>query len=210
MTQSYNAGGIDEHEHDDDDDDDDEDDDADAESEDRVEDNDDNDDDDDDDDDDLSTEPEGGLRNAAAAMVVGVGSYYDPPECQGLAHFLEHLLFMGSKKYPEENAYDKFMSKHGGSDNAFTELEHTVYHFEIPQDHLVGALDMFAQFFTHPLLKEDSVERELQSIESEFQLVKNSDNCRVEHLMCHTCGKTPEEHPFAKFSWGNYQSLKVR
>lgn len=99
---------------------------------------------------------------------------------------------------PLENMYDNFMSRHGGSDNAYTELEHTVYHFEIPQEHLVGALDMFAQFFTSPLLKEDSVERELQSIESEFQLVKNSDNCRVEHLMCHTCGHTPEQHPFAK------------
>ena len=67
----------------------------------------------------------GGLRQAAAAMVVGVGTMYDPVECQGLAHFMEHLLFMGSEKYPEENAYDSYLSKHGGSDNAFTELEYT-------------------------------------------------------------------------------------
>ena len=58
-------------------------------------------------------------------MVVGVGTMYDPVECQGLAHFMEHLLFMGSEKYPEENAYDSYLSKHGGSDNAFTELEYT-------------------------------------------------------------------------------------
>ena len=39
----------------------------------------------------------GGIRSAAASMVVGVGSMYDPPEVQGLSHFLEHLLFMGSR-----------------------------------------------------------------------------------------------------------------
>jgi nardilysin len=138
----------------------------------------------------------GGLREAVAAMVVGVGSMYDPNDCQGMAHFLEHLLFMGSKNYPQENAYDSFMRKHGGSDNDFTELEHTVYHFEIPQEHLVGALDMFAQFFTAPLLLETSVEQELNAIESEFQLVKNSDSYRVNQLMCHTSGNDPKDHPF--------------
>ena len=65
--------------------------------------------DDDDDDDSESDEDDEGLREAAAAMVVGVGSMYDPPEAQGMAHFLEHMLFMGTKKYPTENAYDAFL-----------------------------------------------------------------------------------------------------
>jgi nardilysin len=204
MTQTYNAGGIYEEISDDD-----------KSKEDSKADDDQindesksQDDDDNEDENEEEEEEDGGLRNAAAAMICGVGSINDPPECQGLAHFLEHLLFMGSNKYPEENAYDEFISKHGGSDNAWTEFEHTCYHFEIPQEHLKGALDMFAQFFTHPLLLENSVERELKSIESEFQLVKNSDSCRVQHLMCHTCGHEIKEHPMAKFSWGNLQSLK--
>ena len=210
MAQAHNEGGLYHCDDDDDDDDDDSDDDDEEEQ-------DDNKDMESSDDSEADNEhhggghhsEHGGLREAAAAMVVGVGSMYDPPECQGMAHFLEHLLFMGSKKYPQENAYDSFLSKHGGSDNAFTELEHTVYHFEIPQEHLVGALDMFAQFFTSPLMLEASVERELNAIESEFQLVKNSDSCRVNQLMCHTSGNDPKDHPFAKFAWGNIQSLKV-
>ena len=157
---------------------------------------------------DLSLTKKRGLREAAAAMVVGVGSMYDPPEAQGMAHFLEHMLFMGTKKYPTENAFDAFLSKQGGSDNAYTELEYTVYHFEIPQEGLFQALDMFAQFFIHPLLLEDAVERELNSIESEFQLSKNSDHCRVHQIMCHTCGHDVNQHAFAKFSWGNLKSLK--
>jgi nardilysin len=157
-------------------------------------------DDDEDEDDDGESEGAAGIRDAAAAMIVGVGSLYDPPECQGMAHFLEHLLFMGSRKYPKENAYDAFMTKHGGNDNAYTEMEHTVYHFDIPQEHLPRALDIFAQFFVHPLMMESSVDRELKAVESEFQLVKNSDNTRVQHLMCHTAGRTPHEHPGVKVS----------
>lgn len=55
---------------------------------------------------------------------------------QGLAHYLEHMLFMGSAKYPDENEYDCFISERGGSTNAFTETEFTLYHFDILPDHL--------------------------------------------------------------------------
>lgn len=56
------------------------------------------------------------------------------------------MLFMGTKKYPTENAYDSFLSSNGGSDNAYTELEYTLYHFDIPQEKLFKALDMFGTF----------------------------------------------------------------
>jgi Insulinase (Peptidase family M16) len=61
---------------------------------------------------------ESGLKKAAVAMAVGVGSFSDPKCCQGLAHFCEHMCFMGSAKYPGENEYDQFVSQHGGSTNA--------------------------------------------------------------------------------------------
>jgi hypothetical protein len=61
-------------------------------------------------------------KRAAAAMAVGVGSFSDPAGLQGLSHYLEHMLFMGSEKFPDENDYDAFLSKHGGSSNAYTEL----------------------------------------------------------------------------------------
>lgn len=181
----------------------------------------DNDEDDDEDDED------DGIRKAAAAMVVGVGSFHDPPFAQGMAHFLEHMLFMGTAKYPGENEYSAFISKNGGCDNAYTELEHTVYHMEVCQEKLFEALDMFSQFFISPLMLKDAVDRELNAIESEFQLSKNSDECRLQQLLCHDCGlqqemrnveneetqngcsrKRKQQHPFSNFSWGNVQSLK--
>lgn len=50
-----------------------------------------------------------GERMAAAALCVNIGSFSDPPDLPGLAHFLEHMVFMGSSKYPEENAFDEFL-----------------------------------------------------------------------------------------------------
>jgi len=72
------------------------------------------------DDDDSEEEDSDGLRRAATALLVNVGSYHDPPHLQGLSHFLEHMLFLGTEDYPEENAYDKFLSSRGGDDNAYT------------------------------------------------------------------------------------------
>lgn len=74
---------------------------------------------------------EGGEKLAAAALCIGVGSFSDPKPVQGLAHFLEHMIFMGSKKYPTENEYDSYISKCGGFDNAVTDLEETTFYFEM-------------------------------------------------------------------------------
>ncbi len=166
------------------------------------------------DEDDDDEDEDDGLRKAAAALIVNAGSFHDPPYAHGLAHYLEHMLFMGSSKYPVENQYDSFLSKHSGTDNAYTECEHTVYYLEVSQEKFDEALDMLAWFFIDPLMKEDAVERELNSIESEFMLSKNSDECRVQQLFCHDCGRQQQregeqKHPFSNFSWGNIQSLKT-
>eukprot|EP00257_Ricinus_communis_P016101 XP_015574163.1 nardilysin-like [Ricinus communis] len=100
-------------------------------------------------------------KKAAAAMCVAMGSFSDPFEAQGLAHFLEHMLFMGSTEFPDENEYDSYLSKHGGSSNAYTETEHTCYHFEVKPEFLKGALRRFSQFFISPLVKIEAMEREV-------------------------------------------------
>ncbi|KAG1662577.1 hypothetical protein FOA52_003956 [Chlamydomonas sp. UWO 241] len=122
----------------------------------------------------------------------------------GLSHYLEHMLFMGSVKYPSENDYDEFISEKGGSSNAYTELEHTNYHFEVSPDALHGALDRFAQFFLAPLCLEGSLEREVLAVDSEFSGVQQEDACRVSQLICHTA---EVGHMYRSFSWGNKKSL---
>ncbi|XVE58917.1 hypothetical protein DITRI_Ditri05aG0001400 [Diplodiscus trichospermus] len=143
-------------------------------------------------------------KKAAAAMCVGFGSFSDPPEAQGLAHFLEHMLFMGSTEFPDENEYDSYLSKHGGSSNAYTEAEHTCYHFEVEREFLNGALRRFSQFFISPLVKLEAMEREVLAVDSEFNQVLQNDSCRLQQLQCHT---SEHGHPFNRFSWGNKKSL---
>ena len=80
---------------------------------------------------------------SSASVNVKVGYMSDPAEFPGLAHFCEHMLFMGSKKYPLENHFQKFIADHAGFTNAFTEDDATCYYFSVGTDHFKDALDMY-------------------------------------------------------------------
>ncbi|CAJ0766958.1 20474_t:CDS:10 [Entrophospora sp. SA101] len=73
---------------------------------------------------------------SSAALDVHVGQLSDPDNLEGLAHFCEHLLFMGTKKYPKENEYSEYLSNHGGYSNAYTSEDHTNYYFEVAHENL--------------------------------------------------------------------------
>ena len=144
-------------------------------------------------------------KQAAAALCVGVGSFCDPEEVPGLAHFLEHMVFMGSSLYPDENHFDMFIKRHGGDDNAVTECERTIFKFEINPVHFKEALKIWSQFFIDPLMKKSSINREVQAVDSEFEMALVEDECRVEQLMGIFC---KQGHPIRKFMWGNEKTLK--
>ncbi|KAL1021991.1 hypothetical protein UPYG_G00020830 [Umbra pygmaea] len=167
----------------------------------------------DDEDSDFEDEDEGGKnkkthseKQSAAAMCVGVGSFSDPNDLPGLAHFLEHMVFMGSEKYPSENGFDAFLKKHGGSDNASTDCEKTIFQFDIQRKKFREALDRWAQFFICPLMIRDAIDREVEAVDSEYQLAKPSDSHRKEMLF----GSLAKPgHPMGKFCWGNAKTLKT-
>jgi len=144
---------------------------------------------------------------AAASMDVNVGYFQDPNDRPGLAHFLEHMLFLGTKKYPDADSYKDFISNHGGSDNAFTSSEHTNYFFDIDNSNLDEALDRFAQFFVAPLFNEAYVQREMNAVDSEYRLKIKDDGRRIFEVYKSTANP---QHPFSKFSVGNLDSLKDR
>ena len=142
-------------------------------------------------------------KQASVALSVGIGSYCDGVEVPGLAHFLEHMLFMGSEKYPKENAFESFLSKHGGESNGMTESEHTVYMYEIHPDFLKPSLDIFAQLFIAPLFRKEACERERHAIESEFRQAQQNDAVRLEQIIRHTTNDTL----LSQCGWGNESSL---
>ncbi|KAL3533780.1 hypothetical protein ACH5RR_007301 [Cinchona calisaya] len=143
----------------------------------------------------------------AASMDVGVGNYSDPEGLEGLAHFLEHMLFYASEKYPIEESYSKFITEHGGFSNAFTSSEHTNYYFDVNPDSFEEALDRFAQFFIKPLMSPDATIREIKAVDSEYQKNLLSDVWRMSQIDKHLSSK---DHPYHKFSTGNWDTLEVR
>jgi insulysin len=142
---------------------------------------------------------------AAAAMNIAVGSNADPATRPGLAHFLEHMLFLGTEKYPDAGAYKAFIQSHGGSMNAYTAHENTNFYFDVASDSLAPALDRFAQFFIAPLLDEKYVDRERHAVHSEYQ-AKLRDEQRRSHAALQQVMNP--HHSYSHFSVGSAQTLQ--
>ena len=144
-------------------------------------------------------------KKSAAALDIRVGSLADPPEHQGLAHFLEHMLFLGTEKYPQVGEYSKYLAEFQGYSNAFTAREHTNYHFEVNHDGFRGALDRFGQFFIAPLFNTEYVARELSAVHSEHQKNLQNDYWRTRQIVR---SLYREGHPRRSFSTGDRTTLK--
>ena len=66
-------------------------------------------------------------EKSAAALSIGLGAASDPEDYPGMAHYLEHMLFMGSEQFPEPDGFMAFTAEHGGMTNAYTGLDITNY-----------------------------------------------------------------------------------
>lgn len=143
-------------------------------------------------------------EKSACALAVGTGAADDPEDYPGLAHFTEHMLFLGTRKFPDENHYKKYVSKHGGSSNAATGMESTVYKFNVISDAFEGGLDIFSQFFKEPLFNENSTAREVRAVDAEDSKNRIIDGRRS--LQVFKSLLLPN-HRYAKFSTGNAKTL---
>lgn len=146
-----------------------------------------------------------GVNTSSASLAVGIGANADPKDAQGLAHFLEHMLFLSNEKYPTLNAYSEFLKSHGGMSNAYTSQDHTNYHFQVNHDGFPEALDRFAQFFISPSLDYKYAEREVMAVNSEHQKNTMDDTWRLMQLQRFNVRK---DHPASGFSTGNAETLK--
>lgn len=141
---------------------------------------------------------------AAVSLNVAVGSNANPAERPGLAHFLEHMLFLGTEKYPSADSYQQFISSHGGSHNAFTAYENTNYFFDVEAGALQDAADRFAQFFIAPLFTAEYVDRERHAVHSEYQAKLRDDGRRSFEAMKQVLNP---EHHYSRFAVGSLDTL---
>ncbi|WP_111640363.1 insulinase family protein [Marinimicrobium alkaliphilum] len=141
---------------------------------------------------------------AAVSLALPVGFYQDPPEYQGLAHYLEHMLFLGTENYPEPNALQNYLSDNGGFSNAYVSTDHTNYFFQIPHAQIDGALDRFSDYFKAPLFDRTYSEKELTAIHNEWSMGRNQDG----RIRFQLAGLTANpEHPATQLGVGNRETL---
>ncbi len=145
-----------------------------------------------------------GADQSAAGVAVGAGSWEDPKEYPGMAHFLEHMLFMGTAAYPNEFEYMQFINDHGGSVNAFTASDRTVYMFSVNNDAYDESLDRFSHFFIDPLFSPNCINRELHAVDQEHSKNIEHDGWR-QYMILKESGNP--NHPNSSFSTGNAQTL---
>lgn len=144
------------------------------------------------------------VERSSASLDVKAGAMCDPKGYHGLAHFCEHMLFLGTQKFPDEACYSTFIKNHGGSNNAFTDLMDTNYYFTVANSALNETLDMFSQFFKEPLFNKDSVAREMNAVDSEHKKNLSSDSWRMNQLIFALAN--PESH-LNQFPTGSIETL---
>ena len=139
-----------------------------------------------------------------SALVVPVGSLEDPEAHPGLAHYLEHMTLMGSKKYPQPDSLAEFLKMHGGSHNASTAPYRTAFYLEVENDALEGAVDRLADAIAAPVLDKKYAERERNAVNSELTMARTRDGMRMAQVSAETINPA---HPGARFSGGNLETL---
>ncbi|MFZ3389729.1 pitrilysin [Buttiauxella gaviniae] len=140
-----------------------------------------------------------------SALVVPVGSLEDPNDHLGLAHYLEHMTLMGSKKYPEPDSLSEFLKKHGGSHNASTATYRTAFYLEVENDALEGAVDRLSDAIAEPNLAPEYAERERNAVNAELTLARARDGMRMAQVSAETINPA---HPGSRFSGGNLETLR--
>ncbi len=143
-------------------------------------------------------------KESAAALSISAGSRHDPENYQGLAHFLEHMLFLGSERYPEAGEFSAFVAKNGGYDNAYTSFENTQYFFQINSSALDQGLARFADMFRAPKLEATYMNKEINAVDAEYKSKVRFDSRRIDEA---TDALLPTGHPLRKLSVGNRETL---
>lgn len=142
---------------------------------------------------------------AAGALSFNVGANQDPAENQGLAHFLEHMIFISSKNYPEVDSFQKFVKAQGGMTNAFTAGDRTVFFYTVSNESCLESIKRFGDLFANPLIQDQFTEKEVQAVNSESKKNLENDAWREWRLL----GLAAQEnHPWRQYSTGNSETLK--
>lgn len=118
------------------------------------------------------------VNSVSVYVAVGTGPRYEAKETAGLAHFLEHMLFEGTKKLPTSKDVARYLEKVGGIGSAWTDKEHVSYYAKVQEQHLEAAFDYLSDILFNSLLEEKAIEKEKGIVMEE--LGRSKDNLEVD------------------------------
>ncbi|MCC8378539.1 pitrilysin [Xenorhabdus sp. PB30.3] len=140
-----------------------------------------------------------------AAVALPVGHMENPDNQLGLAHYLEHMVLMGSKRYPQPGGFAEFLQKNGGSRNASTSSNRTAFYLEVDNGALAEATDRMADALAEPLLDPVNADRERSAVDNEMTIARAGEGHRIWQIRSETLNPA---HPNARFAGGNLETLK--
>jgi secreted Zn-dependent insulinase-like peptidase len=149
------------------------------------------------------TDPEDNL--VTVNVMIGSGDFHDPKEFQGMAHFVEHCVFLGSEKYPEAEYIETFTDMHDGETNANTNSECTNFMIKIGPSVLEEALDVLIDCISNPILDENALMSEVETMNNEIAKHRLEEDRRY-HYMLQSILANPA-HPMSNLGGGSRRTL---
>src|SRR3990167_2232765 len=110
---------------------------------------------------------------ATVVVMTGTGSRYEDARENGLAHFLEHMFFKGTRKRPSARAISEELDSIGSVYNAFTSKERTAYHAKVSSQFLDTALDVIFDLYLNSTLPEKEIAKERGAIVQEIDMYED-------------------------------------
>lgn len=139
-----------------------------------------------------------------AAVTLPVGTIESPDQQLDLAHCLEHMVLMGSKRYPESGEISEFLQKYGGNHDASTASNLTAYYLKVENGAFKVATDHLASALAELSLDPKNADRERNAVNAELTMA----SARNEMRLCQVRSKTLNPaHPNSRFSGRNLETL---
>ncbi len=147
--------------------------------------------------------PMPGTRATTLLLAFDAGARTERAEENGMAHFLEHLVFKGGEKFPDHRAVNETAERMGGVLNAYTSHDLVAFHITVRAEAADEALDLLTDFVGRPRLDAGELDRERGVVIQEINRAKDQPSVVAEHLIDvaafgeHPLGRTvlgPEEH----------------
>ncbi len=125
--------------------------------------------------------PMSGVNSVAISVMVGVGSRYETKANNGVSHFLEHMTFKGTKKFPTTDDVN-IVERSGGLQNAYTDIDITSYHNKVLASDWQLALDINKELCLNPLIEEKHIDRERDVILEEMKRSEDDPGAKVDEV----------------------------